>query len=252
MQAIPQLAHSWDMTPEEARAQQTALRRHVSLTDDFGEIKTIAGVDLSLSDEKNEGHAIVVVLSFPDFRILETRYATAPLKMPYVSGLLSFREAPIVLEAFAQLEMAPDMIFVDGQGQAHPRGFGIACHLGVLLDIPSVGVAKSRLYGQYDETHIAEPGTFTPLRDSRGRQIIGSVVRTKPRTNPLFISPGHKISVDSATRLVLESLRGYRLPEPTRQAHMLITAYKKIGDKKTGEDGFAAAAPDNFQETLFF
>ena len=245
-----QTLHSWDMTADEARAQQTALRRLVSLTDDFGEIKTIAGVDLSLSDEKNEGHAIVVVLSFPEFRILETRYATAPLKMPYISGLLSFRESPIALEAFDQLEIVPDMIFVDGQGQAHPRGFGIACHLGVLLDIPSVGVAKSRLYGQYDAAQITEPGTSTPLRDRSGRQIIGSVVKTKPRTNPLFISPGHKISVDSATRLVLESLRGYRLPEPTRQAHTLITAYK-IGDKKTGADSFAAAAPELLQETLF-
>jgi deoxyribonuclease V len=138
------------------------------------------------------------------------------------------------------------MIFVDGQGQAHPRGFGIACHLGVLLDIPSVGVAKSRLYGQYDTAQVAEPGTSTPLLD-RQQQMIGSVVKTKPRTNPLFISPGHKISVDSATRLVLESIRGYRLPEPTCQAHRLITAYKQ-----TGANGFAAAAPETSQESLPF
>ena len=231
MQPVPDLLHAWNMTPEEARAQQISLRRRVSLTDDFGEIKRIAGVDLSFSPDGNTGYAVVVVLSFPDFRVLETRYAAAPVPMPYVPGLLSFRESPAALEAFAQVETVPDMIFVDGQGQAHPRGFGIACHLGVLLDVPSVGVAKSYLYGQYDRA--LEPGASTPLSSKDGAQVIGSVVQTKLRTNPLYISPGHKISVDSATKLVLECLRGYRLPEPTRQAHLLITAYKKPGtDKK--------------------
>ncbi len=230
MKTNPNVAHRWDMTPEEARAQQTAMRRLVTLEDGFGEVKTVAGVDLSLNDEKNEGHALVVVLSFPDFAILETRYATAPLLMPYVSGLLSFREAPIVLEAMAQVQTVPDVIFVDGQGQAHPRGFGIASHLGVLLDVPTIGVAKSRLYGEYDAEALGDtPPATTPLWDRARRHVIGSVVRTKPRTNPLFISPGHKVSVDSATRLVLESLRGYRLPEPTRLAHNLITAYKTTG-----------------------
>ena len=225
-----QTLHSWDMTPDEARAQQAAMRKLVSLTDGFGEVKTIAGVDLSLNDEKNEGHALVVVLSYPDFHVVETRYATAPLKMPYVSGLLSFRESPIVLEAFTQVQTVPDLVLVDGQGQAHPRGFGIACHLGVLLDVPTVGVAKSRLYGQFEAEALGEAaGVHVPLWDRSHRQVIGSVLRTKPRTNPLFISPGHRVSVESATRLVQECLRGYRLPEPTRQAHNLITAYKKEG-----------------------
>ena len=236
MQPVPDLIHSWDMTPEEARAQQVSLRQRVSLTDDFGKIRTIAGVDLSFSPDGEMGHAVVVVLSFPGLQVLEARYATAPVPMPYVPGLLSFRESPIALEAFAQIEMVPDMIFVDGQGQAHPRGFGIACHLGVLLERPSVGVAKSYLYGQYDRAQALEPGTSTPLLSKDGAQVIGAVVQTKPRTNPLFISPGHKISVGSATQLVLECVRGYRLPEPTRQAHTLITAYKKTGaDKKENE-----------------
>ena len=221
-----QTLHAWDMPPDEARAQQTAMRGLVSTDDDFGEIRTVAGVDLSLNDEKNEGHAIVVVLSFPDFRILETRYATAPLLMPYISGLLSFRESPVALQAFAQVQTVPDVIFVDGQGQAHPRGFGIACHLGVLLNIPSIGVAKSRLYGEFDAAAFAETlPADVPLFDRAHRHVIGSVVRTKPRTNPLFVSPGHKVSVDSATRLVTDCLRGYRLPEPTRMAHSLITEY---------------------------
>ena len=225
-----QTLHRWDMTPDEARAQQTAMRKLVSLENGFGPIRTVAGVDLSLNDEKNEGHAIVVVLSYPDFQVLETRYATAPLLMPYISGLLSFRESPIALEAFAQVQTVPDLIFVDGQGQAHPRGFGIACHLGVLLDVPTVGVAKSRLYGEFDAEALGDvPPASTPLWDRARRHVIGSIVRTKPRTNPLFISPGHKVSVESATGLVRDCLRGYRLPEPTRQAHNLITAYKKTG-----------------------
>ncbi len=236
-----QTLHAWNMSPEEARAQQTAMRGLVSTTDAFGEISTIAGVDLSLNDQKNEGHAIVVVLSFPGFRILETRYATAPLQMPYISGLLSFRESPVVLEAFAQVQTVPDIIFVDGQGQAHPRGFGIACHLGVLLDLPAIGVAKSRLYGEFDATAFADTlPADVPLWDKAHRQVIGSVVRTKPRTNPLFVSPGHKVSVDSATRLVADCLRGYRLPEPTRIAHNLITEYKK-----TGAADVAAPAQDS-------
>lgn len=222
------------MTAEEAQAQQTAMRALVSLEDGFGEIKTIAGVDLSFNIEKNEGNAVVVVLSYPDFQIVEARYVTAPLLMPYIPGLLSFREAPIALQAFAQLQTAPDLIMVDGQGQAHPRGFGIACHLGVLLDVPSIGVAKSFLYGDYDRGTLGDqPGSVLPLYDRGRKHVIGSVVRTKLRTNPLFISPGHKVSVPSATRLVLDCVRGYRLPEPTRNAHHLITAYKKTGATAT-------------------
>lgn len=223
-----QTLHSWDLTAEEAKEQQTLLCGLVSLADGFGEINTIAGVDLSLDTENNRGHAIVVVLSYPNFQVLETRYATAPLKMPYIPGLLSFRESPVALEAFAQVETVPDLILVDGQGQAHPRRFGIACHLGVLLDIPSIGVAKSRLYGRYSEAALGDaPGAEVPLTDQRGQNTIGAVVRTKKHTNPLFISPGHKVSVESATRVVLDCIRGYRLPEPTRQAHNFITAYKK-------------------------
>ena len=216
------------MTPAEAQAQQTALRSRVSLIDDFGEIKTIAGLDLSYNEERNEGYAVVVVLSFPGFEVLETRYATASPKMPYIPGLLSFRESPVALEAFKQLEIVPDLLMTDGQGLAHPRGFGIACHLGVLLDIPSVGVAKTFLYGQYDKTQTLAPGESTPLLDKSTKEEIGAVVQTKLRTNSLYVSPGHKVSVASATRLVLESIRGYRLPEPTRQAHNLITAYRKM------------------------
>jgi deoxyribonuclease V len=231
--------HSWDMTPAEARAQQSALRGLVSLDDGFGDIQTVAGVDVSLNDERNEGHAGVVILSYPALTVLETRWATAPLRMPYIPGLLSFREVPIILEAFAQVQTVPDVIFVDGQGLAHPRGFGIACHLGVLLNASTIGVAKSRLYGEYDTAALSEtPPTSVPLWDKGHRQVIGSVLRGKVRTNPLFISPGHRVSVESAERLAFACLRGYRLPEPTRKAHDFVTACKKL------------EKPDSPQETL--
>ncbi len=224
------------MTPKEARAEQIALRSRVSLADDFGDLQTIAGLDLSYSEERNEGYAVVVVLSFPDFAVLETRYATATPPMPYIPGLLSFRESPVALEAFKQLEIVPDLLLTDGAGLAHPRGFGIACHLGVLLNLPSVGVAKSFLYGVYDKAQALAPGQSTPLREKSGEEVIGSVVQTKLRTNPLYVSPGHRVSVDSATRLVLDCVRGYRLPEPTRQAHNLITEYRKtVTNKDTPE-----------------
>ncbi len=233
--------HSWDMTAEEARVQQAAMRPLVSLEDGFAaltDIKHIAGVDLSFNEEKNEGYAVVVVLSFPALEVVEARYATDALKMPYIPGLLSFRESPVALQAFAQIETIPDVIMLDGQGQAHPRQFGIACHLGVLLDVSAIGVAKSFLYGEYDQAAVGEAGDETPLWD-RGRQhVLGTVMKTKPRTNPLYVSPGHKMSVASASRLVRECLRGYRLPEPTRQAHNLITAYKK-----TGTEGSLPSAP---------
>lgn len=243
-----QTLHSWDMTAEEARAQQAAMRPLVSLEDGFGDItdiKHVAGVDLSFNEEKNEGYAVVVVLSFPALEVVEARYATDTLKMPYIPGLLSFRESPVALLAFAQVETVPNLILLDGQGQAHPRGFGIACHLGVLLDVPAIGVAKSFLYGDYDQAAVGEAGDETPLWDRGRRHILGAVMKTKPRTNPLFVSPGHKVSVASASRLVSECLRGYRLPEPTRQAHNLITAYKK-----TGTEGLPPPAPPAAPETL--
>ncbi len=226
--------HSWDMTPAEAQAQQTALRSQVSLADGFGEIKTIAGLDLSYSEERGEGYAVVVVLSFPALEVLEAQYATAAPPMPYIPGLLSFRESPVALEAFRQLQTVPDLLMTDGAGRAHPRGFGLACHLGLILDVPSIGVAKTFLYGDFDRTQALGVGEQTPLREKGGETVIGSVVQTKLRTNPLYVSPGHKVSVGSAARLVLECVQGYRLPEPTRQAHNLITAYRKTvtGEKQ--------------------
>jgi len=231
--------HDWALTPEQAIAIQKELRSQVRIEDDFGQINTIAGVDLSFGREDAIGHAIVVLVNNPQDSLLEgtasdspmgvveAQYATAPIPLPYIPGLLSFRESPIALKAFEKLETRPDVVMLDGQGIAHPRGFGIACHIGLLLDVPTIGVAKSFLYGDYDRSALGEEAlSQVPMRDKRGN-VIGAVLRTRRNGNPLFISPGHRMSVESATRLVIDSLRGYRLPEPTRLAHNMITEYKK-------------------------
>jgi deoxyribonuclease V len=212
--------NSWDVTPEKATQIQNDLRRLVILHDDFGPIKTIAGVDVGLSLAEGTATGGVVVFSFPELEVIETATGTKPVEFPYIPGLLAFREIPAILSAFEQLKTEPDMLIIDGQGLAHPRRFGIACHLGLLLDRPSIGCGKSRLIGRYEEPG-PEPGDVSSLMI--GNEQIGCVLRTKIRTNPLFISPGHRIGFESATRLVLESCRGYKLPEPTRLAHNLVS-----------------------------
>ena len=164
-----------------------------------------------------DGPASVVVLSLPELQVIEP-YAERPITFPYVPGLLSFREAPVILDALAQLKTRPDVLMLDGQGIAHPRRLGIAAHLGVILDHPTVGCAKSRLTGKYEEPG-EEKGSYTWLRD--GEEIIGAVLRTRSRVKPVFVSVGNKISLDSAIDLVLRCTDRYRLPEPTRWAHRL-------------------------------
>jgi deoxyribonuclease V len=221
MIAVP---HRWDLTVEEAVALQKSLAGQVELTNGFdpAEIRTVAGVDASYRDE---GLAAISVLSFPDLTVIEEATASARATFPYVPGLLSFRETPLALLAFEKLSALPDLILLDGQGLAHPRRFGIACHLGLLLDRPTIGVAKSRLVG-----------TFTPPGENRGDsspllhrgEVIGTVLRSKPRTNPLVISPGHKIDLETSVSMVLRCLKGYRLPEPTRRAHQLADGQSQL------------------------
>lgn len=207
--------HRWDLTPEEAIALQQELRQRVQTTNGFDPdaIRTVAGIDVSL---KGEGQAAIVVLSYPDLEPLDQATATVKLTFPYVPGLLSFRESPLVLAAWEKLQKKPDLLMVDGQGYAHPRRFGIACHLGLLLDKPSLGVAKSVLVGRYE--NLGEnAGDEAPLVHQD--ETIGIVLRSKARTNPLIISLGHRIGLPTAVQFVQSCLRGYRLPEPTRQAH---------------------------------
>lgn len=208
------LYHSWDVSPEEAQAIQLSLAGKVSLVPDFGEVKRVAGIDMSAKDV---ARAAVVILSYPELEVLEVKRAEKPLDFPYVPGLLSFREGPAILAAFEKIENWPDLAFFDGQGLAHPRKIGIASHMGVLLDLPSIGVAKSPLAVRGPEPPL-EPGTWTEWHNRRG-EVLAAAVRTKLRSNPLYISPGHRMDLPTAIQYVLASLRGYRLPEPTRQAH---------------------------------
>jgi deoxyribonuclease V len=206
--------HRWDVTPEEAKAIQLSLAGKVSLVPDLGDVHLIAGVDMSAT---GVARCAVVLLTYPDLETVEIARAERPLDFPYVPGLLSFREGPAVLAAFEKLSRMPDLAMFDGQGLAHPRKIGIASHMGVLLDLPSIGVAKSPL-AVHGEEPGTNPGDWTPWVDRKG-EVVAAALRTKLRSKPLYISPGHRMDLPTAVQFVLSCLRGYRLPEPTRQAH---------------------------------
>lgn len=206
--------HSWDVTPEEARHIQNGLRTQVIQMDRFGTIRTVAGMDIGFRNET--ARASVVVLSFPDLQLVECVVAESPICFPYIPGLLSFREVPPLLAAFTRLQTEPDLVIADGQGIAHPRRFGLASHLGLVLDKPTIGCAKSRLWGRYTEPDT-EQGAYTYLTDKE--DVIGAAVRTRTNVSVVYVSIGHRISLDSARTLVLACCQGYRLPETTRYAH---------------------------------
>lgn len=213
-------SHKWDVSPKEAIAIQQQLRKQVCIGDRFEQPHCVAGVDVGFEEQGRITRAAVVLLDFPSLELSEYAIARLPTSFPYVPGLLSFREVPAVLAALEKLSRLPDMLLCDGQGIAHPRRLGIAAHLGVLLDRPAIGVAKSRLVGQYEEP-AQQKGSWQPLRDKG--ELIGCVLRTRDRVRPLFISPGHRVGFDSARELVLACTTRYRLPETTRWAHRLAS-----------------------------
>ena len=224
------LLHSWRLNPAEARRLQLDLAPQLILRGGPRSPRLIAGVDVAVLPARRRLVAAVVVLRRPprvssgEWEVVEQVLEDGPADFPYVPGLLSFREAPLVLDCFARLRTTPDLVLVDGQGIAHPRGFGLASHLGLWLDVPTVGCAKSRLVGEYEEPG-PEKGEWSKLR-YRGR-VIGGVVRTRDGVKPLFISPGHKVGVAQGVRLALLSTSRYRLPEPTRTAHRLAAEQKR-------------------------
>lgn len=207
--------HNWNLTPEEAIRVQKEFRERLVLRWDDRPVGTIGGVDVSIKTEF--ARAAIVVLRYPELTPIEAAVEDAPLLFPYIPGLLAFREGPAVLAAWNKLQNKPDLLMFDGQGIAHPRGVGIASLMGLWLERPTIGVAKSRLYGLHSEVGPAR-GDRVDLLD-KNTNIIGSVLRTREKTNPLYISPGHLIDVEHATRFVMDCLAGYRLPEPTRWAH---------------------------------
>jgi deoxyribonuclease V len=215
---IPTL-HSWDLTPRDAIALQKELAQQIEVTAPLKKCDLIAGADCSYNRRSPKFYAAVVVLRASDMSIVESQGVIGESPFPYIPGLLSFREIPIVLQVFAKLKHRPDVVMCDGQGYAHPRRIGLACHLGLWLKIPTFGCAKTRLIGEYDEPG-RNAGDRSPLIDKE--ETIGNVVRTKNKTKPLFVSPGHRIDLASAVALSLQSCRGYRIPEPTRQAHLQV------------------------------
>jgi deoxyribonuclease V len=221
---IPSL-HPWNLTPSEAIALQKELAGQIDVSTPLKKCELIAGADCSYSRGSPKFYAAVVVLRTSDFSIVEARDVIGESPFPYIPGLLSFREIPIVLKVFAKLKHRPDVVMCDGQGFAHPRRLGLACHLGLWLGIPTFGCAKTRLTGEHAEPG-PNAGDFAPLRDKD--DLIGNVVRTKKKTKHVYVSSGHLIDLKSAMHWTLKSCRGYRIPEPTRQAHLHVNQMRLL------------------------
>lgn len=216
--------HDWNLSPREAVELQKSLRERVRLAPLTRAVETIAGTDISFNKFSPTVYAGIVVLRLPSLEVVEEVGVVSETRFPYVPGLLSFRETPSVLMAWAKLKTEPDAVMFDGQGLAHPRRVGIACHVGLLIERPTLGCAKSVLVGKYEEPG-QERGAWSEMID-RG-ETVGAAVRTKTRVQPIYVSPGHLIDLPGAIRLTLECDGGYRQPEPTRLAHHLVNALRR-------------------------
>ena len=219
--------HSWELTPTEAVALQRELAGRVDVSQPLGRCELVAGCDISYNRRSATLYASVVVIRLPELELVERSMVSLDVKFPYVPGLLSFREAPPLLRAWERLECDPDVVMLDGQGVAHPRRFGVACHLGLWLDKPTVGCAKSRLVGEYTEPGT-EAGDTSPL--TIGTEQVGVVLRSARRANPVFVSAGHKIDLAGAEAVVRAMLSGYRHPIPTRLAHIAANEARTAGE----------------------
>lgn len=209
--------HLWNLSYKEAVELQRKLSGKVILSDEFGEVKKVAGVDVRFVKELDKFLCGVIVFSYPSLEIIEEKHIFCRVTFPYIPGLLSFREGPAVEKCFAKVDNTPDIIFFDGHGCSHPRRFGLASHMGVILDTASIGCAKSILCGDYDKlSPDRKKGSFLYITD--GGEVIGAAVRTADNTKPVFVSVGHKISLESAIKYTLYVSR-YRIPEPIRLAH---------------------------------
>jgi len=218
LSAAPSLLHSWGLSTTEAVALQKRLATDVVREDRLGPVRRVAGVDVGYGRRGGDARAAVVVLDLADLAVLESATASRAVVFPYVPGLLSFREAPVVIEALGKLRVQPDLLLCDGQGIAHPRRLGIASHLGLLLDIPTIGVAKSRLIGTHKDPGPRR-GDRAPLTDKG--EVIGAVLRSRPGTKPIYVSIGHRVRLDTAVAFVMRCTTRFRLPETTRAADRL-------------------------------
>jgi deoxyribonuclease V len=216
--------HDWPNTPEEAQSLQERLAKQVDVSSEFESFEFIAGCDLAYHLTEPIAFAAVVVLRRSDWSVIETRTVKREVNFPYMPGLLSFRELPALLDAFGELGNLPDVVMLDGQGVAHPRRFGLACHLGLWLDRPCIGCAKSWLVGEHDDPG-PHAGDWSPL--SIDGVTVGSVVRSASRVKPVYVSPGHRLDVESARRVLLKCLSGYHHLRPTREAHMVANRLRR-------------------------
>lgn len=214
---------------KEALEIQRELRKRVINSPEFGKPRTVAGADLSIVKEEKKLICGIILFSYPDMIEIERVFSEVEDNFPYIPGLLAFREGPAIMRTYRKLRNKPDLLMIDGHGIAHPRGFGIACHVGVLLDVPALGVAKKKLYGTYEEPG-EDKGSWTRLLSKAG-ECIGAVLRTRDGIKPVFISVGHKIDLDSARDIAIACAGGYRIPEPTRQADKYVAELKK--EKRT-------------------
>ena len=220
--------HDWTVTPREAVELQKSLRERVRIVPLERPIETIAGADISFNKFSEVVYAGIVVLRLPSLEVVEEVGVVSETRFPYVPGLLSFRESPSVLEAWSKLKTEPDAVMFDGQGLAHPRRVGIACHVGLLINRPTLGCAKSVLVGKFEEPG-AERGEWSEMIDKG--EVVGAALRTKTKVQPIYVSPGHLIDLAGAIQLTLASDGGYRQPEPTRRAHHLVNALRR-GEKE--------------------
>jgi deoxyribonuclease V len=234
--------HRWDLSVAEARAVQQRLRDAVSEEDRLGPVRLVAGADVSYDRRDPTLYAAVVVLDARSLETVEVSSVTAEARFPYVPGYLSFRELPPLIEAFERLRSGPDLVVCDAHGRAHPRRFGLACHLGVWLDLPSIGCAKSVLVGEHREPG-ARRGCHTRLRD--GQETIGEALRTRAGVKPVWVSVGHRVSLGTARRHVLRLARGFRLPETTRQAHAEVNRLRRAASRHRGRRLGAHQRVDN-------
>jgi deoxyribonuclease V len=227
----PKFGSRWNVTPRQAICLQEKLRERVALQNQTGSsIRTIAGADLAFDPETDTAFAGVIVYRFPGLEEVERCFARRQLRFPYIPGLLSFREIPVLTAAFARLHSEPDLLVIDGHGRAHPRRFGIACHVGVLFDKPTIGCAKSLLVGEHEEPGT-EAGSKAPLVLHGER--IGTVLRTRAGVKPIYVTVGHRVSLEAAVGLVMRCVDGYRIPKPTREADHYVRdlrrAYQEHG-----------------------
>lgn len=217
--------HDWNLSPKEAIELQKELREQVRLIPLTKEPLLIGGCDVSMNRFAKEGFAGFVTLSFPALEVIDHTVVKDTIPFPYIPGLLSFREIPMLMNAWEKLRTKPDVLLVDGIGIAHPRRLGIATHLGLILNIPTIGCAKSVLTGSYKEPGNT-PGDYAPLIDLKTDEILGAALRTKTNVKPMFISPGHLITLEDSMRIVMQCVRKHRLPEPTRFAHNIMNEHR--------------------------